>query len=76
MQPFPLSAVAFDGGVIGKAGHRMTPFFVTDTSPKGESVEQLPKIGLRFLYLSPIDVLFKSSVGPIKGGLFLYICRF
>jgi hypothetical protein len=35
MQPFPLSAVAFDGGVVAEAGHGMTPFFVFDTLPLG-----------------------------------------
>ena len=30
---FSSSAVAFDGGVIAEAGHRMTPFFVFDTLP-------------------------------------------
>jgi hypothetical protein len=33
MQPFPLSAVAFDGGIVTEAGHGMAPFFVFDTLP-------------------------------------------
>ena len=35
MQALPLGTVAFDGGVIAKTGHGMTPFFVFDSLPLG-----------------------------------------
>jgi hypothetical protein len=35
VKAFALGAVAFDGGVVAEAGHRMSPFFIFDALPLG-----------------------------------------